>query len=138
MHILGLQGMTRRVYTYGADTGWQGLNQLSTLGGLIIFIAMLLFLINVWRSLRRGEPAGENPWDAATLEWATPSPPPPYSFVRQHVVTSGEPLWEPGPRAYVTGLPTDIRSTLVARVHDAAPDHVELLVSSTIAPFLTA
>jgi cytochrome c oxidase subunit 1 len=138
MHILGLQGMTRRIYTYGADTGWQGLNLLATAGALVIAAAMLVFIANVVRSLRRGEPAGDNPWRASTLEWATASPPPRYNFVRQPVIASRDPLWEETPPGVVLGLPTAVRSTLVTRLHDAAPDHVELLVSPTIAPFLTA
>jgi cytochrome c oxidase subunit I+III len=139
MHFLGLQGMTRRIYTYGADTGWQGLNMLATAGALLIALAMLVFIGNVLRSLRHGASAGDNPWSAATLEWATSSPPPPYNFVRPPVVASRDPLWDDkGPGAFVTGLPTDLRSTLVTRVHDAAPDHVELLVSPTLAPLATA
>jgi len=87
--------------------------------------------------VRRGAPAGDNPWRAGTLEWATPSPPPPYSFVRPPVVASREPLWN-AHAGQVVGLPTDLRSTLVTRVDDAAPDHVELLVSPTPAPFIAA
>src|SRR6478609_3577165 len=69
---------------------------------------------------------------------ATASPPPRYSFVRTPIVSSRDPLWDDGPRGFVTGLPTDLRSTLVTRVHDAAPDHVELLASPTLAPLVTA
>ena len=138
MHILGLQGMTRRIYTYGVDTGWQGLNLLSSCGALLIAAAMIVFIVNVLRSRRHGALAGNNPWDAASLEWATASPPPRYSFVRPPIVSSRDPLWDDGPRGFVTGLPTDVRSTLLTRVHDAAPDHVELLVSPTAAPLVTA
>jgi cytochrome c oxidase subunit I+III len=138
MHVLGLQGMTRRIYTYSSDTGWEALNMLSTLGSIIIAASILVFIGNVLRSRRCGVLAGDNPWNAATLEWATPSPPPPYSFVRPPVVSSREPLWEVEAPGEVVGLPTDIRSTLVTRVHDAAPDHVELLVSPSLAPLLAA
>src|ERR1044072_2541825 len=69
MHILGLHGMPRRVYTYPAASGWEGLNLLSTAGALIIAASMLVFLGNLVRSLRRGAPAPANPWGAATLEW---------------------------------------------------------------------
>src|SRR5690606_11280894 len=138
MHMLGLQGMTRRVYTYGADAGWQVLNQVSTAGALLIAMAVLLFICNVWRSLRHGHQAGSNPWAASTLEWFTPSPPPPYSFVRQRVVASRDPLWDAEAPGEVTGLPVDVRSTLVTHLVDARPDHVELLVSPSVAPFLTA
>ncbi|MDB5560274.1 MAG: cytochrome c oxidase, subunit, partial [Enterovirga sp.] len=76
MHILGVQGMPRRVYTYTADMGWANLNLVSTLGSLLFFISFVLFLGNVLWSRRHGAVAGDNPWDAGTLEWATSSPPP--------------------------------------------------------------
>jgi cytochrome c oxidase subunit 1 len=139
MHILGLHGMTRRIYTYGADTGWQDLNMLSTAGALLIAVSMLVFLANVISSLRRGAPAGDNPWDAATLEWATSSPPPPYSFQRLPVVTSANPLWEKAKSfTVVTGLPTAERTALVTTLHDAEPDHVFILPSPSIWPFVAA
>jgi cytochrome c oxidase subunit 1 len=137
MHLLGLRGMTRRIYTYGADTGWQDLNLLSSAGAALLALSLVLMLVNCIRSARHGARAGDNPWSAGTLEWATPSPPPPYNFVRPPVVTSAEPLWEPAAGA-VTGLPTDVRSTLVTRVQDAAPDHVEILVTPSLAPFVAA
>jgi len=71
MHILGLAGMPRRVYTYAQGLGWEGLNQLSSFGVLLIAISLLMFLFNVIESLRNGERAGDNPWGASTLEWAT-------------------------------------------------------------------
>ncbi len=79
MHILGLQGMPRRVYTYTADVGWGALNMLSTVGAVVFAFSFLLLTINVVISLRRGEIAGDNPWGAASLEWATASPPPVYN-----------------------------------------------------------
>src|SRR3954452_12712838 len=75
MHLLGLRGMTRRVYTYQAELGWGNLNMLATIGAFIIAVSVLLFLVNVVVSLRNGEVAGDNPWNAGTLEWATSSPP---------------------------------------------------------------
>ena len=71
MHITGLMGMPRRVYTYDGNIGVGWLNLVSTIGAFIFAIGILLFLINIWRSLRRGAPAGNNPWDAPTLEWST-------------------------------------------------------------------
>ena len=139
MHILGLEGMPRRIYTYAADTGWQGLNQLATLGALIIAASMVVFFINLFVSARKGTPAGENPWNAGTLEWATSSPPPPYNFARPPVVGSSNPLWEPaGSRGEAVGLPTATRVMLVTTLHDAEPDHVTLLPSPSIWPLISA
>lgn len=94
MHITGLMGMPRRVYTYNADLGVGWLNLISTVGAFIFAIGILLLLINIWRSLRLGAPAGNNPWDAATLEWSTTSPPPVYNFATLPQVASRHPLWE--------------------------------------------
>ena len=93
MHILGLWGMPRRVYTYPAELGWGPLNLLSTIGAFVFALSFALLLWNVFWSLRRGEPAGDNPWGAGTLEWGTSSPPPPYNFAFQPYVTHREPVW---------------------------------------------
>ncbi|MEO9227845.1 MAG: cytochrome c oxidase subunit I [Devosia sp.] len=94
MHITGLMGMPRRVYTYDSNMGVGWLNLISTIGAFIFAIGVLLFLINIWRSLRVGAPAGDNPWDAPTLEWSTTSPPPVYNFATIPQVASRHPLWE--------------------------------------------
>jgi cytochrome c oxidase subunit I+III len=94
MHVLGLMGMPRRIYTYEAGPGWGPLNLVVTLGAFTFAIGVLLFLINVVRSLRSGEPAGDNPWDAPTLEWSTSSPPPVYNFAVIPTIRSRHPLWE--------------------------------------------
>src|SRR4051812_35269474 len=139
MHILGLEGMPRRIYTYSAASGWQGLNLLSTIGALTIAASVALFVINVWLSLRRGERAADNPWKAAGLEWATSSPPPPYNFAEIPVVNSRSPLWEPDyPAAIVTGLPDSVRTVLVTRMHDAAPDHVGIMPTPSLWPLWAA
>jgi cytochrome c oxidase subunit I+III len=139
MHIMGLQGMPRRIYTYSEASGWEGLNLLSTLGALMIAASMLVFAANALLSWRRGERATDNPWKASGLEWATSSPPPAYNFAEIPVVTSRTPLWEADfPAQVVSGLPDDVRATLVTRVHDAEPDHVNLLPSPSLWPFLAA
>src|SRR5207237_8284588 len=73
LHVLGLDGMPRRIYTYAAQTGWGPLNFVATVGQTIVDASMLLFVINVVRALWKGERAPDNPWGAPTLEWATPS-----------------------------------------------------------------
>ncbi|HEU4565120.1 MAG TPA: cbb3-type cytochrome c oxidase subunit I, partial [Gemmatimonadaceae bacterium] len=94
MHISGLLGMPRRVYTYPGGMGWDTLNLITTIGSVLFAVGVLLFVANVVYSRRHGVVAGPNPWDAGTLEWATPSPPPPYNFAVIPTVRSGYPLWE--------------------------------------------
>ena len=98
MHISGLLGMPRRIYTYPDGMGWDWLNLITTLGSFLFAVGVLLLLINVVVSRRSGRIAGHNPWDAPTLEWATPSPPPPYNFRRDpHGGEPPSPLGRPAP-----------------------------------------
>jgi cytochrome c oxidase subunit 1 len=92
-HILGLQGMPRRVYRYSSGFGWDVWNLVSTVGAFLIALSVLVFLYNVITSLRNGEVAGDDPWDGRTLEWAIPSPPPPHNFDEIPVVRSVDPFW---------------------------------------------
>lgn len=94
MHIVGMLGMPRRIYTYAPDMGWNGWNLLITVGAVIFALGLLVSLANVWWSWTHGEPAGENPWNASTLEWFVPSPPPPHNFAWIPHVVSRDPLWE--------------------------------------------
>ena len=94
MHVSGMLGMPRRIYTYQADRGWELWNLLSSIGVLFQIAAILFFTYNVLNSLFRGKKAGDDPWDAWTLEWATTSPPPEYNFKEIPVVHSRRPLWD--------------------------------------------
>jgi cytochrome c oxidase subunit 1 len=94
LHVAGILGMPRRIYTYPADRGWDLWNLIATLGVPMQAVAVLLFLINVIISLRQGKPAGDDPWDAWTLEWTTTSPPPSYNFDTLPDVRSRRPLWD--------------------------------------------
>ncbi len=94
MHILGLAGMPRRVYTYGADQGWTALNLLETIGAFIIAISFLFFLYNIIRTLSKPATHPADPWDGFTLEWKTPSPPPVENFETIPSVHSRRPLWD--------------------------------------------
>src|SRR5215472_8583767 len=94
LHFVGIEGMPRRIYTYPADRGWDLLNMVATLGVPFQIASVALFVVNVALSLRGGAPAGDDPWDAWTLEWATSSPPPPYNFEVLPVVRSRRPLWD--------------------------------------------
>ncbi len=94
MHFVGFEGMPRWIYTYPADRGWEHLNMIISIGGLIQGIAVLIFAYNLFYSLFKGKIAGNDPWDAWTLEWATSSPPPVYNFATDPVVRSARPLWD--------------------------------------------
>ncbi len=94
MHVAGLLGMPRRVYTYDADTGWAIWNLLSSLGVLVIIPGLGVFIWNVWHSYRHGAEAGPNPWGADTLEWATPSPPREHGWSVLPIIHSRHPLWD--------------------------------------------
>ena len=94
MHIPGLLGMPRQIYTYEPDRGWATLNMIISVGGFIQGIAVLIFVYNLVHSYFRGETAGADPWDAWTLEWSIPSPPPVYNFATDPVVSSRRPLWD--------------------------------------------
>jgi cytochrome c oxidase subunit I+III len=138
MHLLGLGGMPRRVYTYAPDSGWATGNVLASLGAVVLTAGLVLFLVNVVWTFRRGAPAGENPWGASTLEWATTSPPPSYNFAYLPTVDDPDPLWSPTDRPVVTGLRTDTREILVTEGVDATPDHRQHLDGGSVWPFLTA
>jgi cytochrome c oxidase subunit 1 len=94
MHIPGILGMPRRVYTYEPRPGWEALNLIVSIGALFQAIAILLFVINLIRSNYKGDIAGNDPWDAWTLEWSVTSPPPVYNFATTPVVYSRRPLWD--------------------------------------------
>ena len=94
MHIPGLLGMPRQIYTYEADRGWAGWNMIVTIGTVVQGIAISIFVYNLVQSYFYGKIAGPDPWDAWTLEWSTQSPPPEYNFAVEPVVASRRPLWD--------------------------------------------
>ena len=145
MHLTGLLGMPRRVYTYGPDFGWNTLNMITTVGAFVLALGILLFLIDIFVSLRRGAPAGANPWDAPSLEWAMPSPPPPYNFVVIPTVASRHPLWEDRLRetnersSLNNGMAlADGRETIATTPLDAEPDAILKMPDDTYAPLILA
>ena len=139
MHILGLMGMPRRIYTYGPETGWGPLNLVATIGTLIASAGAAIFVLNAIISLWRGRVAGADPWGGSSLEWATPSPPPSYNFDHTPVVDSPTPLWtSPGEPAGLQGLSLDRREVLVTTTVDAHPDNRQKSPRPSLWPLVTA
>ena len=139
MHLLGLEGMPRRVYTYPPGLGWDGMNLMATVGASILTVSLIVFAANVWFSIVRGRVAGANPWDAGTLEWAMPSPPPSYNFAHIPVVGSQDPLWEEADGLpVVSGLRIDQREVLLTTAVDAEPDVREPMPKPSIWPLISA
>ncbi|HEX7964160.1 MAG TPA: cbb3-type cytochrome c oxidase subunit I [Gammaproteobacteria bacterium] len=145
MHIVGLQGMPRRIYTYAADTGWGGTNLVITLGSYLFAAGVLLFLSNVVWSRWRGRPAGPNPWDGPTLEWSVSSPPPAYNFAVIPVVASRHPLWDGRLREEAVASSLDEgyllakeRETLGTTPVDAEPDAILRMPRESLMPLLVS
>ncbi len=143
MHISGLMGMPRRVYTYPEGMGWDTVNMITTIGSFVFAIGFLLLVINVLVSWRRGAIAGPNPWDAPSLEWATKSPPPPYNFVVIPLIASRHPLWEdrvhesPHLSSVGRGLPlAEGKEALATTPLDAQPDVILKMPEDSMLPLL--
>ena len=137
MHQLGLNGMPRRVYTYLPETGWATLNLVASIGAFILASGVLVFIINVFWARAAGAVAGDNPWAADSLEWATTSPPPNYNFHNLSVVQGRYPIWQATADApVVRGLSTTSRETLVTSVLDAQPELCFDIPGPSIWPFL--
>jgi len=144
MHILGTEGMPRRYYTYEAGMGWDLWNMVQTIGAFGLGLSFLVFMWNFLASLRSGQVAPADPWDAATLEWATASPPPAYNFAQTPVVHSRRPLWDTKyPDLEVAHTPgvrgmrrrDAVKRDVVAPVHDDGSIH---LPSPTFFPLVLA
>jgi cytochrome c oxidase subunit I+III len=143
MHATGLLGMPRRVYTYTSDMGWTGLNLTSTVGALMIGAGVLLFTIDMVRTLRCTEKEHGNPWRSSSLEWL---PQDEYGTRSQPQVRSAEPMWrQPGLSQeveagmhWLPGSATGMRETLVTSWRDAKPRHLLVLPGDSWLPFLCA
>jgi cytochrome c oxidase subunit 1/cytochrome c oxidase subunit I+III len=145
MHLIGLMGMPRRVYTYSAELGVGGYNLLISAGAFLLAAGILLLLVNIVRSRTLGAVAGPNPWDAPTLEWSVSSPPPPYNFAVIPVIASRHPLWEDRldettDRSTVHGglVLDEGKETVGVTVLDAEPDVILKMPGDTLVPLLTA
>jgi cytochrome c oxidase subunit 1 len=146
MHILGTEGMPRRYYTYEANMGWDLWNFIETIGAFAMAFSILIFIWNVLVSLRAGQLAGNDPWDAATLEWSTSSPPPVYNFAQIPTIYSRRPLWDSKypdlEMAHAPGAAVLKRGEAVQRERDRLGDHDSHepihLPSSTYGPIIVA
>ncbi|MGI8517251.1 MAG: cytochrome c oxidase subunit I [Acidimicrobiia bacterium] len=149
MHIVGLKGMPRRVYTYPAGLGWDIYNLISTIGVIVVVVGIVVFLVNLVYSHFRGEPAGHNPWGGDTLEWASPSPPLQHQWSVPPIVRSRHPLWDQ--QNLTSGDPADERLTralaawplrwraaLVTGTSDAEPEEIFRVAGPSIWPFVAA
>jgi len=139
MHFLGLRGMPRRIYTYSPDMHWGALNMLATCGVVFMTAGLVVFLVNFFHSKAYGDPAGNNPWAAGSLEWATTSPPPHYNFSELPTVNGREALWDNEPdQPIVVGLRDDVPEVLVTNTLDSDPEYREESAGPSIWPFLTS
>ncbi|MGI8707719.1 MAG: cytochrome c oxidase subunit I [Actinomycetota bacterium] len=140
-HILGLLGMPRRIYTYEAGLGWEVGNLISSIGAFTLALGILFTVIAFVRSHRRGAPAGNDPWDGETLEWASSSPPPAYNFAAIPTIRSKEPMWEQ-PELHeqeqkpALGLElAEGHQVLITSVLDAKPQAIAHMPHATPWPF---
>jgi cytochrome c oxidase subunit I+III len=153
MYVIGLLGMRRRVYTYSEVMGVETLNLVSTIGAFVLVLGFAGAFINLVGGALRGRKAGDNPWNAGTLEWSLPSPPPSYGFARPPVVRDRYPVWNAfaedsavdGDKAALMaaseGLayrPSRWRATLLTDVTNARPQAVQFLPGPTLWPFFAA
>jgi cytochrome c oxidase subunit I+III len=145
MHIAGLLGMPRRVYTYHAGLGWDLWNLLSTIGSYVLTLGIFVVLVNFLRSLRNGAPAGPDPWGAPDLEWSTSSPPPEYNFLEIPTVRTNTPLWDQPELREMGHRVHDLQRTLAEGHHtmgttvvDAEPESVLAMPQTTYVPIVTA
>ncbi|CAG9260754.1 Cytochrome c oxidase polypeptide I [Burkholderia cepacia] len=143
MHISGLLGMPRRIYTYPAGMGWDTSNLLTTIGSFVFGIGIVMFVVNALTSARRGVRASENPWGAAGLEWSVASPAPVYNFAVLPLVASRHPLWETRDDPARTSLRVgyrlaDGREALAVTPLAAAPSAILKMPDDSCIPFVLA
>jgi cytochrome c oxidase subunit 1 len=123
MHILGLQGMPRRIYRYAEGMGWDFWNFVETIGAFILAVSILVFMVNWAVSRRRGEEAGTDPWDARTLEWSIPSPPPAHNFDEIPVVHARDEWWHRKYAEDEQGLPVPVVAGAAEHAGEASMIH---------------
>ncbi len=147
MHLMGLHGLPRRVYTYPSALGLDGMNLAASIGAFILGSGFIVFLVNFCRSMKRGEMAGNDPWHGETLEWSVSSPPPSFSFRKPPVVRGRSPMWIDGSEVSpavaraveaMDSAPTRWRATLGTDPLTAMPQAIQYLPGPTIVPFMAS
>jgi cytochrome c oxidase subunit I len=140
-HYLGLIGMPRRIYTYAADLNWGFWNMVSTIGAFIIAVSILVFIVNVFKTRRNGQVAGPDPWDARTLEWAIPSPPPVYNFASIPTVHGRDELWlqkhGDGHGGAPVPKPAPASAKDIAAIHMPPPSYWPILLALALTVMLS-
>ena len=131
MHFTGLDGMPRRIYTYAEGMGWSFWNGVSSAGVILLTLALLVFMQNIIQSWRKGELADNDPWDARTLEWAIPSPPPEYNFEEIPTVYDRDDWWSQKRRQVRRAVPVAGGSGEEAEhsIHMPQPSYWPIVVS---------
>lgn len=136
MHFLGLNGMPRRIYTYSEGQGWDLWNFVSTAGVFIIGLSVVVLAQNIWVTLKRGESAGNDPWDGRTLEWSIPSPPPEYNFAEIPTVTHRDAYWHEkyseghdGRPVRIEGIEKTQTDKNAGEIHMPSPSYYPMILS---------
>jgi cytochrome c oxidase subunit 1 len=134
MHYLGLNGMPRRIYTYSAEFGWENMNRLASLGYVVLFVAFLIFIVNLWQT-RYSRRVSHDPWDAPGLEWSIASPPPPYNFAELPQVEGLDQYWIAKERARAAGTPLTEPEALVDpdSIHMPSPSYWPIFTAAGVA-----
>ncbi len=141
MHVLGLQGMPRRIYRWPVGMGWDFWNMAATVGAFIIAISMLVFIVNVVISRRQKREGGADPWDGRTIEWMTESPPPEYNFAKIPVVEHRDDFWyrkylttprRTSERVFAGGAADDVHDDEVGHIHMPDPSYFPLIAAAGI------
>ena len=135
MHFVGMNGMPRRVYTYPADLGFEIYNVISSLGYVVLFIGIAVFIVNYLRTMRKEPDAGHDPWDAPGLEWSISSPPPAYNFAEIPLVEGRDQYWIVKQRAEAAGEPIPPAEAHVdpSTIHMPSPSFWPLVVAFGVA-----
>jgi cytochrome c oxidase subunit I len=135
MHIMGAEGMPRRIYRFPGDMGLNSLNMMSTVGAFIMALSVLVLLINILKTMRNGELAGPDPWDGRSLEWSIPSPPPEYNFKQIPLVRARDTFWHEKygyDRAPAPVAPVPEAAEQVGHIHMPAPSIYPILLAAGI------
>ena len=135
MHFAGMNGMPRRIYTYGTEYGWDNMNLISSLGYLVLFVGATLFIVILIQSIKSGKPAGHDPWDAPTLEWSISSPPPAYNFAEIPQIQGIDHYWIVKRKAEAEGNPITgpEEPVNVSTIHMPSPSYWPLVIAFGIA-----